>query len=596
MERMTLAKWYGNSVEIPVAGSWRFVDFVISSMGIVSSIVREEMSKKISIRFMAGGTALADWDHHIIHINEDYLHGKVGADIPQLTGDETLVNLLGIQVHEAAHFAYSPTTLLPFAQYVKDKTKCAYYEEVAQTIGNLVEDIYIEAEVDREVPSLTWMLQGTNEIFFSQFAEQKVLKKAEDIVGSPQNLLQVSYAINVLLLAKTRNLIETTPYLQDLFQTALTGKETQYLSSRCELTLALYNALMAEITQAECDAAKKAKEDAEKTGAGKVAADAIEDSKRRSEGMTASHTNRTGKTQTVKTVTTDISREVEKALEEFEERTIKLVDLKDELEGSTHLFTEKIVEAAEPLAFDKRYSKLAEFARQNAVVNRPYGLDRNRGHSIRKLYRIATDQKIFAEPAPMSSFKPMEVIILVDCSGSMGQPDAFGISRITKAARAAGGAAEALVEGRCMVAVYGHTADQITENECNILLLKGFMEDIPVLSSRLGGLLKNERKRENRDGYAIDYVSKKFSMSNRHKLLIVISDGEPAANHYHGRSANVQTQTIVNQVRQKGIDVLSISITEEANKANKFIYGNTKNVYNQDPNVIAEIVRSLIVQ
>ena len=598
---MTLARWYGTSMRIPDYESHRFIDFAVASFGIVRTIVRDEIGKEISVSFMQGGTAHADWDNKLISINEDYLKGEVGGGRPKLNADDALSNILGIEVHEAAHFAFSPETTVPWQEHIKANTKCAFHPMVASTIGNIVEDIYIEAEVEREVPGMVWMLDCMNRIFFSAYDEQRTLDDAAEIVAAPNSLLEVAKACNILILAKTRKEIETNPFLGNLFQMARSSTELPFLSQRTELALQLYEELMANITQEECDAnggqegdgegGKKGDKEGDEKG-DKETKEALADTKERSEGFTPSHEKRSGK---VAKATGIEARIISRGLERLEDADVKMI-FADEKSGETNLFIEKTMKSGANVVADKRYAQLAEVARQRAAVNRPYGLDRTQGHSIRKLSRILTDNKIFAEPVRMSSYKPMEVVILVDASGSMRQEGSSSSkSRIDKACRAALGAATSLVEARCEVAVYAHTGDIHTRNEVVIYGLKNFNEPIHVLSNRMGWMMSKEPLSENRDGYAISYIAKKFSRSPRRKLMIVISDGEPAATNYHGESANLHTKQEVQKVRRMGIDVLSISITASASKANNEIYGKKKNVYNQDPNIIQEIVRSLIV-
>jgi hypothetical protein len=577
---MTLRRWYGTSVSLPSFGSWRYADFAISCLGIVSSLVEEKFGKKIRVGFMKGGTAHADWDNLLITINESFLKGNFGPKLPKMNSEETLSVLMGIETHEAAHFAWSPKTGEPWVSYIKEHSKCAFQQDIAMAIGNIVEDIYIEAEVDRQCPSLSWTLESLNELFFSSFSETETLQEAVHIESAPENLADVSSALNVLIFAKTRQEVATSPFLVALFATAREATEASHLSLRTELSLAIYNALMEKITQEECDNAG---------GEGEVK-EAIGKMKERSEGLTSSPEGRK------KEVAEPTDKEAEK-IEEFLNNILEhsLTFSPQESFGKTSLYLDVNLEASgEVVTTDRRYAPLAEIARQRASVNRPYGLDRNRGHSIRKLYRIGTDSKIFAEPVSMSTYKPMDVIILVDCSGSMITAGSTkGTSRIDEACQAALGAASALAEARCQVAVFGHTADKYTDNEVDILNFKNFNEPISILPFRLGALT-HAWLRENRDGYAISYVAKRFNRSSRRKLLIVISDGHPAACEYMGSPAIRHTKDEVDKVRKQEIDVLSISISEDANRANEVIYGKGKNVYHNDPNIIADIVRSLI--
>jgi nitric oxide reductase activation protein len=254
--------------------------------------------------------------------------------------------------------------------------------------------------------------------------------------------------------------------------------------------------------------------------------------------------------------------------------------------------------AAYPVTLDKRYARLAEVARQRATVNKPYGEDRNRGTHIRKLNRIATDQKIFSEKISMREHKPMQVIILVDFSGSMrstvdGKARGTSVSRLEAACSAAAGAAKGLAESRCEVAVYGHTACLDEASNVVVWKFKGFNDSLDSMMYRINQT-STLLTRENKDGYAIQYVGRKFTSRTRKKLLIVISDGSPLAPHYHGAAANEHTQQQVDKLRKQGIEVLSISISDDARYVNDRIYGKKNNIFNESPHVIEEVIKALL--
>lgn len=572
-ESMSLRKWYGSSVRIPGFKSWNFAPFVGSSMGIVRSIVQQYIGDAIRVHFVYGGTAAADQENKLILINEAYLSGEIKG--LSLTSDTTITILLGLIVHESAHFAYSPKTLTTFAEYIKKHTKCVFNYTVAATLGNIIEDVYIEAEVDRAVPSLTWMLDNSNAVFFDQFSMESVLSEAAGIEVAPTEIKGVAPVLNVLIYAKTREKVETTPYISDLFSMVRSATEPCTIEDRLHLVLQVYEELMKNVQ----DNADESEEQE------------LGESKGRSEGFNPSHER--GKERVAESGSR-VAESVERVARRLEDSKVTMTAEEGAFDNATSLFIEKPLPLGSPLQMDERYARLAEIGRQRAVVNRPYGMDMNRGNNIRKLYRIATDQKIFAQPVSMNNYKPMQVIVLVDCSGSMTATERGG-TRLHKALRAALGAAYGLVEARCEVAVYGHTGDVFAGSEVLIYKGKEFNEPVSNLAARLGWLKDNEETQQNRDGYAIRFIAKKFGGANRKRLLIVISDGEPAATHYHGIPAEEHTKGAVDEVRASGVDVLSISITAEANRANNSIYGRQYNVYNESPDVIKDIVQGLIL-
>lgn len=566
-ERMTLDRWYGGSVRIPGFHHGHvFCNFVSSSLSIVRSIVTEHFGKDVVIRFMKSGTACADVYKGIIYINEDFLTGNFPYN---RVFDSSLIisSLLGIIVHEAAHFAYSPETLEPQVDFIRTSTTRPFNFDVARGISNIVEDIYIEAEADRCIPSLTWTLEWMNETFFTKEHQAMVVETAKEILSAPTELKVAGDVLNALILAKIQPTIEASDYIKHLFLLARGATELQRLADRKELCLSLYEKVMEKMSEEEAE---------EKCQ--------LDDGKMLDP--------KDGKAQWVKDAKTDIAKAVEKMMKDYENCDITFDNVdKDGVSGftpTTIYIEEYIPPDAEEIEVDKRYLKLAEVARQKAVVNRPYGLDKKRGSRLRKLYRIGTDQKVFAESVDMKSYKPMQVMVVIDCSGSMAG------SAITDATKAAVGATIAMAEARCEVALYGHTSDYTQSAEVILYRIKGFNESIEGIQRRAKSITDHRKLHQNRDGYAVQFLAKKMRDTRKRRLMIVISDGEPYAPEYRYEAAIEHSSQMVRKVREMGIDVLSISITEEAEESNNVIYGRENNVCNEDPNVIEQIVRRLI--
>lgn len=595
-EKMTLSRWYGTSLRIPKYENIRFGSFVASCIGIVTSIFKKESGKQVRVRFTKAGTASADTNNLIININAKYLVGEV-PEVKRkgLPSDEAISMVLGILVHESAHFAYSPKTLLVVSDHIRSKAKAPFIQEVAMVVGNIVEDIFIEAQVERDVPSLHWMLNCSNEILFSDKDAKERIEKAADITDAPEEKERVSDVLNLLILAKVNEaLVGLSPYLQALFTQSRSATEMVSLDDRFNLCVSIYDEVMRNIPPSVAQQCQKDKE-------------LMDELKKMLEGLSNrfEKLNREGKEQDkrkeeLSTTVASVGNIVDQALEYLDDGIVSTVPDHDEHEDKLVMYIEKPLMAGRAeIEIDKRYMDLAEVARQRSTVNRPYGENRTSGHKIRNLWRINTDQKIFSEPITMREFKPMQVVILVDTSGSMNGADVrSGMkvkSRVLAAAEAALGAAYGLTEGRCEVAVYAHTADTTPMRECLIFRAKGFNEGMGDLSLRLNDLVYARPHANNKDGYAIAYVGQRFQSASKRKLLIVISDGQPSGYDYGGEPARVHSRDEVNRLRARGIDVLSISITEEARDANDFIYGKQNNVYNQDPNIIHKVVESLII-
>ena len=574
---MDIQTWYGTSVKIPTRSSVRYVTFATSCIGLVATIVRKKLDTNIQVRFISGGSASADQERGLININSEFLNGDFRWDRDQIGSIESLSAILGLIVHEAAHFAYSPPTLEPFMEHVEKNTPYPYLEDIAAVIGNIVEDIFIESEVAQSIPNLSWMLESLNKVLLNGADYIQVCERAKEIESPPQTAIQISYVTNTLLLAKVFDEVAINPYLDHLFGLALTARTMWEFEERMELTLQLYNLVMSAITE----------EEAEKMGTKWIL-----------EGISQVTSDRTKKSEPPK-ADRRITHEadlINGMLDRLVGSQIELGRVESEHSGSLDatIYIEKSMPVnPKPVEIDSRYVKLAQLARQRSSVNKPYGLNTNRGHSIRNLYKIATDSRIFAERVQFSDYQPRQVIIVIDYSGSMHWGGGSGISRLERAISAAAGAALGLVEGRCEVAVFGHTGDHFGAKSVSIYSFKQFREPIEHLAFRLDRDEFQELCHENRDGYALEYIARKFTGFKK-KLLIHISDGCPMAQSYQGILANEHTRRVVREIRQRGIDVLSISIAEEARTVNDFIYGKEFNICNDDPNVLEQIVGSIL--
>lgn len=648
---MTLKRWYGSTIRIPTYKQWYFTEFVASGLGIVRSIVEEAIGKEINIQFKNIDTAAADQENATIYISQKFLEGNLPGGREPVDSDTAISTIMGMIVHESAHFAYSPATLTPWADYIRERTSHKFNDMVSRILGNVIEDIFIEAEIDRRIPNLTWMMNVANSVMFTDEDIRKRFENAEPVTEPPLLLEGVAKVVDFLILAKTRSSVETSnKWLKDMFLLVRTATVAFEVEQRLELAFQVYEELMQNVWEMPKLCLGKGKgegEDGESVGlegegdgpegevsdsegkssggkgeAGSEASPLTDRAKEADEkraerklrevdkdakGVNADHeggdlkkTGRFGGTST--------SHKVEDLMERMKGSKVDMVEpdrTLGDIKDATRLFIEKpLAMASSSVSMDPRYSRLAEVARQRATSNKPYGMDTRRGHSIRKLYRIGTDQKIFADPLQTHNYKPMQVLILIDCSGSMtegydgwknGKMDLSG-SRIEKAVQAALGAAYGLSEGRCEVAVYGHTADSLGGNEVIIYRAKTFNESLAPLGHRLQSLLEGLDLRQNRDGFAITHVAKKFTAVNKRRLMIVISDGEPAAPGYSGGDADNHTQKSVEKVRQQGIDVLSISITDSANLVNNKIYGKEWNIFNEDPGVIDEVIRTMVLK
>lgn len=158
----------------------------------------------------------------------------------------------------------------------------------------------------------------------------------------------------------------------------------------------------------------------------------------------------------------------------------------------------------------------------------------------------------------------ISIAILVDLSGSMSG------TRIEAAKRAAIILYLFCRECNVPVSVVGHTADMTKYGDMDLEMFADF--DTPDDGDKFR-LMDIAAHNNNRDGAAVLYAGE--HLLKRHeskKLLIVISDGAPAASGYCGNAANQDVTNIVQELRRRGEIIFSAACGSDKPETAK-IYG-----------------------
>lgn len=187
----------------------------------------------------------------------------------------------------------------------------------------------------------------------------------------------------------------------------------------------------------------------------------------------------------------------------------------------------------------------------------------------------------------ISTTNKLSVCVLVDESGSMGG------CRMDGARRGAILLNEALKNNPNVdLYIYGHSGDILYDGSTEINIYREGTKFCPNFS------LGEARARcENRDGTAILEVGKRVRSlcGDRHVLMFVLSDGEPAAHHYYGPPAYRDVREKVTEVQKMGIDVVQISI--ERVDGVEEMFDNYIEIYHDAANMaknLAGVVKKLI--
>lgn len=176
----------------------------------------------------------------------------------------------------------------------------------------------------------------------------------------------------------------------------------------------------------------------------------------------------------------------------------------------------------------------------------------------------------FRSPLIFDKKKPREkhcaaVMLLVDESGSMGG------RRITNARLAAIMLAEAMAEAGIPCSVVGHSGDDRYNYSVELEHYTTFKN----ASADRASLAMIEARCQNRDGPAIRWASSILKKRpERNKLMIVISDGQPAANRYYGEEAIFDTKAAIRDAKRLHNIVGVILEAGSSTDILKTMYGN----------------------
>jgi Mg-chelatase subunit ChlD len=205
-----------------------------------------------------------------------------------------------------------------------------------------------------------------------------------------------------------------------------------------------------------------------------------------------------------------------------------------------------------------------------------------------RIVNMFTDEKMFSPLPEESTERDSEVILLVDASGSMRgrffkfkKSDGSGVSNTLVSGVM--GVASALLDGfkmsniRC--GVYAHTTFDTNAGEAPIVIKIADETTRNALQEFLDA--DNISNENNGDSFAIEEVVKHFVDDGKEhgKTLIVLSDGQPACDSYHGNvDGDKETKMAVDTARESGIAVYSISLTKSVVRYNDYIYGEKYNI------------------
>ena len=213
----------------------------------------------------------------------------------------------------------------------------------------------------------------------------------------------------------------------------------------------------------------------------------------------------------------------------------------------------------------------------------------------RMLHRIPAGRTDLFKNTIIQDDKPLDICILVDESGSMGS------WKMEHARKSAMAMKEALVDNpKLKLWVFGHTADgddgwHTDEGSTNMTEYWG-----PTMQDRPMAMGSMRARHENRDGNAIlcsaEKVKKESDQPMSNKLMIIFSDGQPAAYGYGGMHGRKHVKKVVGHLEGQGWSIIQVGISGASEWQQKEMFNNSifvKDVEELAPK-IGKIIRRVI--
>ncbi len=178
------------------------------------------------------------------------------------------------------------------------------------------------------------------------------------------------------------------------------------------------------------------------------------------------------------------------------------------------------------------------------------------------------DGKVFYKNALPNEIPQLSVALLLDESGSMSSKQRCTYAR----------AAAIILYDFCQsldipVMIYGHTTGYHNGNDTVELFSYAEFESID--NDDKYRLIDISARDSNRDGAALRFVAEQLSKRNEDvKILILVSDGQPADTGYHGTAAEEDLRGIKQEYQRKGILFVAAAIGDDKKNIER-IYGDS---------------------
>ena len=544
--------------------------------------------------------------------------------------DTNLDIVAGLSIHEKLHLVHTKPLVKWQKQYTYDNRLTNAQTELLHSIGNIIEDEYIESQLAKTHAGYVTYIDKVKEHFFAKHdigtikgnVIADVLNTLLAMVRFPSTISDerkkrhakhiqfFARALKNALVDRESTLVAIQSIYEYMYQLAKEEASKRDDTSEEEI-LERAETRMSELLEEWGDSADGYSEDDIRRIKDRLIAQEREDAER---------SDRYAPEKYLKEALSKSAREMadySRDSDEISERLDKAIrDLADseyseeewdsgralglrqgtkvtwrnqhasEYEGE--LYTETVKKMKSSIGQLKRKIQLYGDTKIHTIRNQRRGkLDK------KMLHKIPLGRPDLFKNVIVDEDKPLDVCLLVDESGSMGS------WKMDKARQTAIALREALKDNQALnLWVFGHTADGYNwhkEGETNMSVYWS-----PTYQSDIKAIGSMRARAENRDGMALlasaERVKAESPSIGSNKLMIVISDGEPSANGYRYGTGVPHTKKCVKHLEGQGWNIIQVGISGARERSMREMFSNYLLVddTNELPAKISKIIRKVI--
>ena len=544
---------------------------------------------KHSLSFAYKGMSYSDMEKGNIVVD-----GKMLKD-----SDDNLDITAGLAIHEKLHLIHTKPILKWEKEYVYQNQLDSFQGDLLHSIVNTIEDEYIEKQLAKDSAGFVTYINSTKDYYFNEKQQEDKYSISEVHKNPYIDLLNtllafVRYPSQIDDNRKKRH----AKHIRFFGRALKNGLDSRENTIECCRTLYEYLSVIADKMYDDGEISDKHKEELnekmqelhDKLGDDipqevydkireKMEKDFEEDMGRKSsiekvlqmeDGLEAlKELLKMLKYSPEGMIDEDLHKEIEELeetdYEEFELELGKVIDKAQKKitwrkakprEFERNRYTRGVAKMRPAINSLKKKINLYGNTEKHIIRNQKRGkLDK------RNLHRIPLDRKDLFKIDMIREDKPLDVCLLVDESGSMG-------SCMEEARNTCIAVKEALVENdKLDLWVFGHTADgesgwHSDEGSTNMTTYwSPSMKDRPMAMGSM------EAKYENRDGNAILAAAEKVKMESKeptsNKLMIIFSDGSPAAMDYGGHNGRKHVKKCVKFAETQGWSIIQVGFGDD---------------------------------